>query len=81
MVLRYRGAIKDQLPSDIKNRPKCWYGVNCKTMIHNEDHAKKLDHICEQVRKKLFQSLIVIVQILTLSISLLFVDIEINIKF
>ncbi|KAK7045456.1 hypothetical protein VNI00_007709 [Paramarasmius palmivorus] len=24
----------------------CWYGYNCRTMTHKEEHAKKLNHLC-----------------------------------
>ncbi|CAD8179934.1 unnamed protein product [Paramecium octaurelia] len=50
IVFRYRIAIKNQLSDDLKNRSQCWFGINCKTMIHNQEHAKKLDHICEQTK-------------------------------
>ncbi|CAD8085955.1 unnamed protein product [Paramecium sonneborni] len=50
IVFRYRIAIKNELPDDLKNRSQCWYGINCKTMIHNQGHAKNYDHICEQTK-------------------------------
>jgi len=50
MVFRYRIDIKPELPKAIRERGICWYGINCKSMSHNEDHSKKLDHICEQTK-------------------------------
>jgi len=50
MVFRYRIDIKPELPPEWKNRAPCWYGINCKTMIHNDDHARKLDHAIEQIK-------------------------------
>ncbi|KAI0651572.1 hypothetical protein C8Q79DRAFT_44241 [Trametes meyenii] len=28
----------------------CWYGYNCRTMIHREQHAAKLNHLCVPMR-------------------------------
>jgi len=28
----------------------CWYGYNCRTMMHREAHAKKLNHLCAPTR-------------------------------
>jgi len=50
ICFRYREFIKPHLPSAARERKTCWYGMNCKTMLHNDDHSKKLDHICEQAR-------------------------------
>ncbi|KAF8443636.1 hypothetical protein BGX38DRAFT_1199257 [Terfezia claveryi] len=32
----------------VDNRPKCWYGVNCRTQGHNLDHATRLNHACHE---------------------------------
>jgi hypothetical protein len=32
------------------NRHKCWYGKECKTQVHNYEHASKLNHMCENGR-------------------------------
>ncbi|CAD8079111.1 unnamed protein product [Paramecium sonneborni] len=50
IVFRYRISIRDQMIDKIKNRGQCWFGINCKTMVHNPGHAEKLDHICEQTK-------------------------------
>ena len=49
ICFRYREAINKNLPPGIRDRAECWYGINCKTALHKEDHSKKLNHICEQV--------------------------------
>ncbi|KAH7923083.1 hypothetical protein BV22DRAFT_1036762 [Leucogyrophana mollusca] len=28
----------------------CWYGYNCRTQMHNMDHARKLNHWCEPTK-------------------------------
>jgi hypothetical protein len=33
------------LPESLKNRPFCYWGVNCHTMMHNVEHAKKYNHM------------------------------------
>ncbi|EAR89588.2 FHA domain protein (macronuclear) [Tetrahymena thermophila SB210] len=49
MVLKYRIAIKDQLPKNVKDKPDCWYGVNCYT--RNPQHNKIYNHACPQIQK------------------------------
>lgn len=34
----------------IKNRPSCYWGINCRTMEHNIEHAKKFNHMDYQTR-------------------------------
>ncbi|KAL4470257.1 hypothetical protein ABPG74_011868 [Tetrahymena malaccensis] len=46
MVLKYRIAIKDQLPKQVQDKPDCWYGVNCNT--RNPQHNKRFNHACAQ---------------------------------
>ncbi|KAL4502356.1 hypothetical protein ABPG72_011943 [Tetrahymena utriculariae] len=48
MVLKYRMAIKDQLPKQVQDKPDCWYGVNCNT--RNPYHNKRFNHACPQVQ-------------------------------
>lgn len=31
-------------------RSNCWYGKDCNTQTHNLIHAKKLNHICDNVK-------------------------------
>jgi len=33
----------------VDNRPKCWYGKNCRTQGHNLDHATRLNHACHEI--------------------------------
>ncbi|KAF8422914.1 hypothetical protein EV426DRAFT_669739 [Tirmania nivea] len=33
----------------VDNRPKCWYGKNCRTQRHNPDHAARLNHACHEI--------------------------------
>ncbi|KAJ4482373.1 hypothetical protein J3R30DRAFT_3458685 [Lentinula aciculospora] len=42
--LRHMKAISGTLEEN------CWYGYNCRTQTHKEQHAKKLNHLCEQTR-------------------------------
>ncbi|KAA8901867.1 hypothetical protein FN846DRAFT_104393 [Sphaerosporella brunnea] len=30
----------------VDNRVKCWYGLNCRTQRHNDNHAARLNHAC-----------------------------------
>lgn len=50
MVLRHRMNINSELPPAISGRADCYYGINCTTMVHKLDHAKKLNHCCYQTR-------------------------------
>jgi E3 ubiquitin-protein ligase CHFR len=50
VCFKYFIDIKNDLPRDAQNRGSCWYGINCKTMVHSDDHAKKLNHVCEQIK-------------------------------
>ncbi|KAL4503246.1 hypothetical protein ABPG72_000852 [Tetrahymena utriculariae] len=50
MVVQYRIKVVKELPAPYNNRDKCWYGINCRTQQTKDDHAKKLDHICEQTK-------------------------------
>ena len=50
MVFSYRTEITPQLPSAVRDRPVCYWGINCRTMDHNKDHAKKFNHCVYQSR-------------------------------
>jgi E3 ubiquitin-protein ligase CHFR len=50
MVLRHRMNINSELPPAVSGRADCYYGINCTTMSHKLDHAKKLNHCCYQTR-------------------------------
>lgn len=51
MVFTYAKEKRADMPKEVTSRKDCWYGINCNTMRHNDDHAKKLNHICNQVHK------------------------------
>ncbi|KAI4369306.1 hypothetical protein MLD38_017762 [Melastoma candidum] len=38
------------LPPDAANRQDCWYGYACRTQHHNDDHARKRNHVCRPTR-------------------------------
>ncbi len=44
----YRVSIQGFLPKEVRERPNCWYGNECRTQIHKQDHAKKYNHICDK---------------------------------
>ena len=50
MVLSYRFDITPNLPSNVKDRPTCYWGINCRTMDHNRDHAQRYNHCVYQTR-------------------------------
>ncbi|CAM8954748.1 unnamed protein product [Rhodiola kirilowii] len=41
---------QNRLPSDASERENCWYGYLCRTQHHNEEHAKKRNHVCRPTR-------------------------------
>lgn len=45
---RLKEVDKNDLPENIRDRPDCWYGKNCRTQFNKQDHARKYNHICEQ---------------------------------
>jgi E3 ubiquitin-protein ligase CHFR len=50
MVLAYRIEVAPNLPPAVRDRPLCYWGINCRTMDHNLDHAKKYNHCIYQSR-------------------------------
>ncbi|KAJ7957124.1 E3 ubiquitin-protein ligase CHFR [Quillaja saponaria] len=38
------------LPPDSSRREDCWYGYACRTQHHNEEHARKRNHVCRPTR-------------------------------
>ena len=50
MVFFYRIKINADLPAAIRDRPVCYWGINCRTMEHNTDHAKRFNHVTYQTR-------------------------------
>ena len=50
MVLAYRIEVAPIMPSNVRDRPICYWGINCRTMDHNADHAKKYNHCVYQSR-------------------------------
>lgn len=41
---------KHLLPPDALQRENCWYGYSCRTQQHNEEHARKRNHVCRPTR-------------------------------
>lgn len=50
MVLAYRIDVVGELPTLVRDRPVCYWGINCRTMDHNTDHARKYNHCLYQSR-------------------------------
>eukprot|EP00161_Ancyromonas_sigmoides_P022964 TRINITY_DN70_c0_g1_i2.p1 TRINITY_DN70_c0_g1~~TRINITY_DN70_c0_g1_i2.p1 ORF type:complete len:721 (-),score=332.61 TRINITY_DN70_c0_g1_i2:89-2251(-) len=51
MLVAFRMDIpKAELPDEIARRRDCWYGWTCRTMRHNIDHAKRMNHFCKTTR-------------------------------
>ncbi|KAK6968516.1 E3 ubiquitin-protein ligase CHFR [Biomphalaria glabrata] len=47
----YRRDIPESdLPDEVKSRPNCHWGRNCRTQRNKPDHSKRFNHICEQSR-------------------------------
>ncbi|KAL6542349.1 hypothetical protein OROMI_023951 [Orobanche minor] len=38
------------LPPEAVQRQDCWYGYGCRTQHHNEEHARKRNHVCRPTR-------------------------------
>lgn len=41
---------KHLLPPEAQQREDCWYGYACRTQHHNEEHARKRNHVCRPTR-------------------------------
>ncbi|KAI3451657.1 hypothetical protein Pfo_008322 [Paulownia fortunei] len=41
---------KHFLPPEALERQDCWYGYVCRTQHHNEEHARKRNHVCRPTR-------------------------------
>lgn len=41
---------KNHLPPEASNRENCWYGYACRTQHHNEEHARKRNHVCRPTK-------------------------------
>ncbi|KAK6125554.1 hypothetical protein DH2020_040704 [Rehmannia glutinosa] len=41
---------KHFLPPESLERQDCWYGYACRTQHHNEEHARKRNHVCRPTR-------------------------------
>ncbi|KAL3646970.1 hypothetical protein CASFOL_009142 [Castilleja foliolosa] len=41
---------KHFLPREATQRQDCWYGYTCRTQHHNEEHARKRNHVCRPTR-------------------------------
>ena len=40
-VFVFRNDVKMELPEAVRGRGDCWYGINCRTMLHRLEHAKR----------------------------------------
>jgi E3 ubiquitin-protein ligase CHFR len=45
MIFMYVRENAYLMPETIKNRPPCYWGINCRTMEHNVEHAKRYNHM------------------------------------
>ncbi|KAM3358083.1 E3 ubiquitin-protein ligase CHFR isoform X1 [Capsicum galapagoense] len=43
-------TIGHHLPSEDAQRQDCWYGYACRTQHHNQEHARKRNHVCRPTR-------------------------------
>ena len=50
MLFTYMRENAYLLPDSLKKRPVCYWGVNCRTMEHNLEHAKRYNHMEYQTR-------------------------------
>lgn len=50
MVFYYRNQVHSDMPKEVKDRPGCYWGINCRTMSHNTDHAKRYNHCLYQTK-------------------------------
>lgn len=41
---------KHFLSPEASQREDCWYGYACRTQHHNEEHARKRNHVCRPTR-------------------------------
>ncbi|PIA28034.1 hypothetical protein AQUCO_07300010v1 [Aquilegia coerulea] len=39
-----------RLPPDVSAREDCWYGYECRTQHHSEEHARRRNHVCRPTR-------------------------------
>jgi len=51
LAYQYRAQMpREELPSEVTARGDCYWGRNCRTQQHKNDHARRYNHICEQTR-------------------------------
>ena len=50
MIFSYMREYCYVLPESLRGRAECYWGVNCNTMRHNLDHAKKYNHMNYQTK-------------------------------
>ncbi|KAJ6490825.1 hypothetical protein C8R45DRAFT_990998 [Mycena sanguinolenta] len=46
----WRWLLQERITGGWSPPPDCWYGYNCRTMVHNSTHANKLNHLCVPTR-------------------------------
>ncbi|CAO1619080.1 unnamed protein product [Sympodiomycopsis kandeliae] len=42
---------KDTLPAEVRDLPDCWYGRECRTQFHSDDHARRYNHVCNNIKR------------------------------
>ena len=51
LAYQYRQSIAEsELFDKSHRRPDCHWGKNCRTQKHNQDHARRYNHICDQTK-------------------------------
>jgi hypothetical protein len=47
-VFRYMTDKMPEMSADVRQKLRCWYGINCRTMLHNSAHCSRFFHIVPQ---------------------------------
>lgn len=50
-TFRMQDVGNDELPQWAQARGNCWYGFECRTQFHNQDHARRFNHMCPNLKK------------------------------
>ncbi|KAG5485451.1 hypothetical protein LSCM1_07535 [Leishmania martiniquensis] len=53
LLFHYRRQIApEELPESVTQRPKCFYGKECRTQFRQQQHAHQFNHICYEEKRK-----------------------------
>ncbi|KAG5510518.1 hypothetical protein JKF63_06815 [Porcisia hertigi] len=53
LLFEYRRQLPyDELPVSVTKRSNCWYGKECRTQFHTQQHAQIFNHVCYQEKRK-----------------------------